>query len=141
MHHRSSLPSRVRRGASATELALLLPLLGGLFLVSVDFARLYYHYSIVSNCARNGALYASDPVAAAESRYSSVTDAAQADANPDLNPLPTVTSTTGTDTAGDAYVEVTVSYPFQTISNYPGLPNPINLTRTVRMRLAPTVPN
>jgi Flp pilus assembly protein TadG len=141
MHLRASLHRHVRRGAAATELALLLPLLGGLFLVSFDFARLYYHYSIVSNCARNGALYASDPVAAAESKYNSVTAAAQADANPDLNPLPTVTSTSGTDSAGDPYVEVTVTYPFQTISNYPGLPNPINLSRTVRMRLTPTVPN
>jgi Flp pilus assembly protein TadG len=129
-----------RRGTAAAELALLLPFLGLLMLITVDFARLYYHYTIVTNCARNGALYSSDPTAATESPYANVTAAAQADAS-DLSPLPTVTSTNGTDTARNAYVEVTVAYPFTTISNYPGLPNPINLTRTVRMRVSPTTPN
>jgi len=52
-----------------------------------------------------------------------------------------VSSTNGTDSSGNPYVEVTVVYPFTTISNYPGLPNPINLTRTVRMRVAPATPN
>ncbi len=134
---------RVRRSAaSAVELALVLPLLGLLFLITVDFARLYFCYTIVTNCARNGALYGSDPTSAPESPYSSVTYAAQADAqNNGLNPLPTVTSTNGTDTSGNAYVEVTVAYPFWTISNYPGLPNPINVSRTVRMRVAPATPN
>jgi hypothetical protein len=66
--------------------------------------------------------------------------AALADAT-NLSPQPTVTSTNGTDGSGNPYIEVTVVYPFQTISNYPGLSNPINLTRTVRMRVAPSVPN
>lgn len=130
----------VRRAGTAVELALLLPILGLLFLITVDFARLYYHYSIVTNCARNGALYGSDPTTAPESPYTSLTAAALSDA-PDLNPQPTVSSTSGTDSSGNSYVEVTVAYPFTTISNYPGLPNPINLTRTVRMRVAPSTPN
>jgi Flp pilus assembly protein TadG len=131
-----------RRGASAVELALLLPLLGLFFLVTVDFARLYYHYTIITNCARNGALYGSNPTAAAESPYLTLQAAAQADAqNNDLNPLPAVTSTNGTDSSGNPYIEVTVSYDFATISNYPGLANPINLSRTVRMRIVPATPN
>jgi len=144
--HRSycRLPSLVfqaaRRGSASVELALLLPLLGLLFLITVDFARLYYHYSIVTNCARNGALYSSDPTTATESPYPNLTAAALADA-PDLSPQPTVSSTNGTDSSGNLYVEVTVVYPFTTISSYPGLSNPINLTRTVRMRVAPAAPN
>jgi Flp pilus assembly protein TadG len=143
MRQRIPLRKRtLRPGSSAVELALLLPLLGMLFLVTVDFARLYYHYTIITNCARNGALYASDPVAAAESPYLTLQAAAQADAKlNNLNPLPSVNSTNGTDSAGNPYVEVTVSYSFATISNYPGLSNPINLTRTVRMRVVPTTPN
>ncbi|HZV05304.1 MAG TPA: TadE/TadG family type IV pilus assembly protein [Gemmataceae bacterium] len=133
-------PTSPRSGSAATELALLLPTLGLVFLFTVDFARLYYHYSIVTNCARNGALYGSDPTAAAESPYSDLTSAALADAG-DLSPQPTVTSTNGTDSSGNAYVQVTVTYPFTTISNYPGLSNPINLTRTVQMRVAPATPN
>jgi Flp pilus assembly protein TadG len=133
------LCSRPRRGASAVELALLLPILALLFVFAVDFARLYYHYSIVTNCARNGALYASDPTASTESPYGSVTDAALADAS-NLNPQPTVTPQYGTDSSGNGCVRVTVTYPFSTISNYPGLPNPINLTRTVQMRTALILP-
>lgn len=129
-----------RRGASAVELALLLPILGLLFVFAVDFARLYYHYSIVTNCARNGALYASDPTASPESPYADYTAAALADAS-NLKPQPTVTAANGIDSSGNPYVQVTVTYPFTTVSNYPGLPNPINLTRTVQMRLAPAAPN
>src|SRR5579871_3517000 len=141
MHRHPSPPRRsFRPGSSSAELALLLPLLGMFLLFTVDFARLYYHYSIVTNCARNGALYGSDPVAAQESNYPTLSAAALADAS-DLSPQPTVTSTNGVDSSGNAYVEVTVVYPFQTISNYPGLSNPVNLTRTVRMRVAPSVPN
>ena len=141
MRQHSSPRSWDRRdGSAATEMALLLPMLGMLFLFTIDFARLYYHYSIVTNCARNGALYGSDPTAAAESQYSDITSAALADAS-DLSPTPTVNSTNGTDSSGNPYVQVTVTYPFTTISNYPGLSNPINLTRTVQMRVAPATPN
>ncbi len=141
MHRPTSQRRRsFRAGSSSTELALLLPILGMFLLFTVDFARLFYHYSIVTNCARNGALYGSDPVAAQESNYATLSAATLADAS-DLSPQPTVTSTTGADTSGNPYVEVTVVYPFQTISNYPGLSNPINLSRTVRMRVAPTIPN
>lgn len=142
---RPSQPARpCRWGASAVELALVLPLIGLLLLITIDFARLYYHYSIVCNCARNGALYGSDPIAARESPYRTVSEAALADATPDLTPTPTVNWTQPpypVDSAGDPYIEVTVSYPFSTISSYPGLSNPINLTRTVRMRVAPSTPN
>ena len=138
--NRGSLRLDSRFGSASTELALLLPILSMLLLFAVDFARLYYHYSIVTNCARNGTLYGSDPVAAPESNYATLQAAALADAI-NLNPQPTVTSTNGSDSSGNPYVEVTVVYPFQTISNYPGLSNPINLTRTVRMRVAPSSPN
>jgi Flp pilus assembly protein TadG len=127
-------------GASAVELALLLPLLALLFLATVDFARLYYHYTVINNCARNGALYACDPTAAAESPYPDLTTAALADAT-DLSPQPTVTSQNTTDPAGNPCVDVTVSYTFNTITNYPGLPGPVTLTQTVRMRVVPASPN
>jgi Flp pilus assembly protein TadG len=133
--HRLSGPGR--RGAAAVELALVLPLLGLLLLGAMDFARMFYHYSIVTNAARNGALYASDPLAAAESPYTSIQDAALADAT-DVSPAPTVSSTSGTDADGNPYTDVTVTYTFSTLINYPGIPNPVNLGRTVRVRVAPT---
>lgn len=144
MRHRpASFRRTLRRASSAVELALLLPILVLLLLFTVDFARLYYHYSIVTNCARNGALYASNPAAQSESPYYNVDPivalnaAALADAT-DLTPQPTVSATYATD---NSYVDVTVVYPFATISNYPWLSNPINITRTVRMRMVPATPN
>lgn len=131
------LCSRQRRAASAVELALLLPVLSLLFVFAVDFARLYYHFSIVTNCARNGALYQCDPATQSESPYADYTAAALADAS-NLSPQPTVTSPSCSD---PSYVKVTVTYPFTTIISYPGLSNPINLTREVLMKTAPSLPN
>ena len=85
MQRRLSRRWNDRPASSAVELALVLPLLALLFLVTVDFARLYYHYTIVTNCARAGALYAADPTAAAESPYADYIAAARADAG-DLQP-------------------------------------------------------
>jgi Flp pilus assembly protein TadG len=123
-----------RRGAVAAELAILLPLLTFLLVVAVDFTRLYYHYITVTNCARNGAYYGCDPLATAQSPYQSIQQAALADAS-NLSPQPTVT----TSQSGNS-VEVTVTYPFQTIVGFPGVPNSVNLTSTVRMRVAPRIP-
>ncbi|MBY0527068.1 MAG: pilus assembly protein [Gemmataceae bacterium] len=129
----------VRRGAASVELAVLMPLLMFLFVVAVDFAQVFYYSLSVNNCARNGALWASDTVAQGTSPYTSVQQAALADAA-NLRPAPAVSSATGTDASGAAYVEVTVTYTFRTITNYPAVPSPVNVTRTVRMRKAPTAP-
>ncbi len=129
---------RTRRGVAAVEFALILPLLAFLFVIAVDWARIFYYSVTVTNCARNGAAYLCDPVAAPYSPYSSYTAAALADSN--LSPAPTVSSASGMDGSG-AYVEVTVSYPFQTLTNFPGVPSATNVTRTVRMSTAPRLPN
>jgi Flp pilus assembly protein TadG len=138
---RSCSPRRC--GASAVELALVLPMLSLVFVIVVDFARLYYYYSIVTNSARNAALYASGtPIDQLESPYNSCSDAALAEDAYNLSPQLTISPPYyGTDSSGNSYVRVTVTYPFTTITHYPGLPNPINLTRTVQMRMAPLTPN
>lgn len=127
---------RGRKAVAAVELAVLMPFLAFLFVIAVDFARIFYFSQILDNCARQGALYASDPQAPAANLYSSVQEAALADA-PALSPAPTVTSTNGTDSAENAYVSVTVAWSFKTITNFPGVPNNLNLTRTVQMRMVP----
>jgi Flp pilus assembly protein TadG len=125
-----------RKAAAAVELAVLLPVIVFLFVIAVDFARIFYYSQVIENCARQGALYASDPKAPAYNLYTSVQQAALADA-PGLTPQPSVTSATGTDQAGNAYVTVTVTWQFQTITGFPGVPSNVNLTRTVQMRVAP----
>ena len=122
------------------EMALVTPPLIYLALAAVDFGRVYYYTDVLSNCALNGALYASDSLAQAASPYASITQAALADAS-NLSPAPTVSSATGTDASGNGYVSVTVSYTFNTIVNYPGIPSSTSLTRTVQARVAPITPN
>jgi hypothetical protein len=127
------------------ELALLLPFLVFLFVIALDFARGFYFALTLNNCARNGALWACDPVNAdggtpPVSPYSSISQAALADAS-NLSPAPNVSSATGSDSNGDSYVEVTVTWSFSTLTNYPGIPSPITLTRTVRMMTIPVTPS
>ncbi len=143
--NRSSNRGGRRRGGAATELAVWLPLLVFVLIVAIDFCRLFFHYSIITNAARNGALWASDPLAngtvtPSQSPYASVQDAALADAN-NLSPAPTVLPPTyGTDGQGNPTVNVTVQYQFNMISTYLGFSN-VNLSRQVTMRVAPAAPN
>jgi hypothetical protein len=52
-------PRTARQAAATVEMALLLPLLVGLFLFSVDFARVLYYTITIENCALDGALFGS----------------------------------------------------------------------------------
>ena len=131
---------RHRRAAVAVvELAVLLPLLVLLFLITIDFARVFYFSVSLTNCARAGAIYASDPVAAAESPFPTVEAAALADAT-NLSPQPTITSQTFTDNSGKPYVAVTAAYTFNTVTAFPGIPNQVPLTRTIRVFVAANTP-
>jgi Flp pilus assembly protein TadG len=128
-----------RPAAAIVEFAVLLPLLVFLIVVGVDFARIYYFDVILNNAARNGAVYGSSyPTKANDT--AGIQNAALADTT-DVSPSPTVTSTTGTDQDGNPYVSVTVSWDFYTVVPYPGIPQPVSLSRTVQMRVSPAQPN
>src|SRR5437773_12355127 len=129
------VPNPRRPAAAALELAVLLPLLIFLFLIGVDFARVYYFTVTTVNCARNGALYGSTDTAHSLDT-AGIRTAALADAT-NLSPAPDVASATGTDAAGNPYVIVTVTTDFHTVINYPGIPSTVPLTRTVQMRVGP----
>jgi Flp pilus assembly protein TadG len=138
---------RRRKGASAAELALLLPMLLLMLVGAVDFCRFFHTYTTITNAARNGALWAADPMAngtvtPSQSPYATVQDAAIADAS-GLRPALTasgVTSSSGTDGAGNATVSVTVQYNFPLFTSYLGFGS-LNLQRTVTMRVEPQTPN
>jgi Flp pilus assembly protein TadG len=134
-HERAPFTSRP--GAAAVELAVVLPFLAFLFVIAVDFARIFYFSQVIENCARKGALYASDPKAPAHNLYPDIQQAALGPDSTGLNPQPAVTSTNGTDAAGNPYVAVTVTWTFSTITRFPGVPNNMTLSRTVQMRTAP----
>lgn len=131
---------RRRAGAAVVELAIMLPLLVLLFVIAVDFARVFHYSLTLTNCARAGALYAGDPTAAAESPFPNVQAAALAEAA-NLSPQPLITTSSGVDSAGRTYVEATAAYTFRTITGFPGIPNNVNLARTVRVDLAPASPD
>ncbi len=139
--------ARGRLGMAAVELAVFLPFLVFIFLIAVDFSRIFYCSLTIANCARNGAVFASQ-VNNSQSwqggtAFTNVQQAALADGG-NLNPPLTnsnVTVSQGLDADGNSCVTVSVSYTFQTIANFPGIPYSTNLVRKVQMRVAPRFPN
>jgi Flp pilus assembly protein TadG len=128
-----------RRGVAVVELAVLLPFLAFMLVIAYDWGRIFYFSVTLTNVARNGAVYASDPIFETYSPYTSIQQAALAETT-NMNPQPTITSTNGVDGSGNPYVDVTAQWKFSTVSNFPGVPQNTTLSRTVRVRVAPTTP-
>ncbi len=128
-----------RRGAAAVEFAILLPFLAFAFVAATDFCRIFYFSLTISNCARNGALYGSADQAHALNT-TGIQAAAAADADNLDRQLLSTSSCTDSATS-PTYVEVTVTYPFSTITRYPGFSGLTNLSRTVRMSVVPATPS
>ena len=129
---------RGKRGQSLVEFALIAPVLIILMLGTIDYGRVYFAYVSVTNGARNGAHFASGSATAAAD-IDGIRTAATGDTNELLNTSPTnpdVSVVTGTDTQGRLYADVTMQYTFTTIFPWPGLPNSMNVARTVRARVA-----
>jgi Flp pilus assembly protein TadG len=127
-----------RLGAAAVEFALLLPILCFLFVIAVDFGRVFYFSITVTNCARNGAIYASQNPTTAVDQTGISTEAKRDASNLDAN-LINVTSTTNNAT-NPTYVDVTVTYPFYTITNFPGVAHTTTISRTIRTTVTPLTP-
>src|SRR5262245_8395204 len=88
MRHRNpEKGTGTRRGAAVAEMAILLSVLSFLFIITIDFARLFYYSLTLKNCARNGAYFASDYPGIYG--YGSASAAALAD-TPNLSPDPTI---------------------------------------------------
>jgi Flp pilus assembly protein TadG len=119
---------------AAVELAIFLPFLMFLFLVTVDFCRIFYVTQVIENSARNGALFASRVYN--DSTWSGSVDtiekAVRAEtSNLDQSKLSVTSSTTATD------VTVTVTYNFSTLVSFPGIPNSVTIVRPATMQVAP----
>jgi len=131
-------PFRATRAQSLVEFALVAPVLIILLLGAIDFGRVYFAHVSVTNAARNGADFAAGgPTAAADT--AGIKSAALADTTDLLQTSatnPQVTVTTGTDSQGRLYADVKVHYDFNTMFPWPGLPNSIDVERTVRARVA-----
>jgi Flp pilus assembly protein TadG len=128
-----------RWGVAATELAVVLPLFVLLFVIAVDFGRVFYVQFIVINAARCGALYGStNPTCAQDT--AGIEQKARAEAKDLDATLLQVSSAKGTDSAGNPCIDVTVTYTFKMITNYL-VSTDVNVSRLIRMRVGPVLPN
>ncbi len=132
-----SKPWQRRRGAAAAELALWLPFLGLMFVVAIDFCRVFYASQTIQNCAFAGAMYASGASPsnpAVSPSENPVVKAALAE-GVSLNPPLQAEKVTVVTTGGQA--QVTVSYDFPMIVRWPGVGGTWTITRSVSMTVMP----
>jgi Flp pilus assembly protein TadG len=150
---------RARPGATVVEMALLLPVLMFLFVIAIDYARVFYYGTILENCARNGAYYACNYPNASYLYndiygYKDLDEAVYKDAANVMNPKDpkadpkykceysvTPEGPFGATPVIEGYVRVTVTWDFRTVTSYPLVPSTVNLSRAVIMRLAPVMPD
>jgi Flp pilus assembly protein TadG len=133
---------RLRSGAAATELALVLPLLIFLALGCVDFGRYAYYSIAVQNAARAAAEYAvmnPYPTDGAIAWSNKVTQAAvdeianQTGYSP--GELSVMTSVSFDESSGLPIITVTTSYTgFSTVINWPGIPSNPALSARLMVR-------
>jgi hypothetical protein len=146
-----------RRAAATVEFAVLLPFMMAMFLGVVDFGRLFYYSMTIDNSLHNAMLFSGQTFDNQNQQWigtvqywqgpngqivSSDSAAAELDGT-NLDPaLPTanIQTTSGTDADGNSVIIVTVSYTFQTLVPYPGIPSPVVITRKGQIRVAPAIP-
>ena len=134
-------PRSERRGSVAVEMAILLPLLMFMAVIGVDYARIFSRAIVIEAASRNACYWA------AQHPDKSIDDAGiQTVAMRDLTEFtsggvtPTVAVTRYTGTDGYPHIQVTVTVTFNTVTNYPGVPNSTTLTRMTDMRVCPKTP-
>jgi hypothetical protein len=130
-----------RLGIAAVELAAVATFLGLIFVVAVDFARVFYYQMVLDNCARNGAMFGANLPSYLEnggwvSPDNSIAGAAVADGAGLNPPLATnqVSSSYGKGSDGNKNITVTINYTFTAVTPLPGIGNTINLTAKAKMR-------
>jgi Flp pilus assembly protein TadG len=144
-------PACSRRGASAAELAIILPLLVTITLACIDFGRFAYSYIALTNAARAGASYAmmnNYSTSTFGTWVAGITAAAQQEMTGQIGytqtnltvSSPAATSDVIVDGAtGLRRVAVTVSYPFHTMISWAFggyfVPSSMTMQRTVVVRL------
>jgi len=125
-----------RHAAAAVELAVVLPLLVFVFLLAVDFCRIFYATQIVQNCAYAGALYGSQAAASSASATTAAQQAAVAEGT-NLTPPLAASQVTYTPPDSNNNIKVGVTYTFSTLAPFLGIPHSTTITRTVTMAAVP----
>jgi Flp pilus assembly protein TadG len=126
---------------AAVEFAIVLPVLVLIVIGCVDLGRFLYYYIAVTNAAEEGATFGSlNPPAwysSSAAWETAVINAATGEApglrmNGASAPISS-SNVTVVDPPQNGVIQVTVSYTFQPILQYPWLPKNVVLSRTVAM--------
>ena len=139
IHHKTTSNAH-RAGTAATEFAIVLPMLMLFALGGADFGRIAFYSEIVSNAARVGAEVGGTRRFTIETRAAWEAKVQQAIAEemqnvPNFNAARLESSvSTVTDSDGIVRVIVDVSYPFNTVVNWPVLPHEVKLREHVHYR-------
>jgi Flp pilus assembly protein TadG len=133
---RSVAPSR--SGSVAVELAILLPLVMFCAVIGVDYARIFTRTMVLETASRNAAIWAAQDIDHANNKEA-IKNVALKDLT-DVSPTPVVTSEVYKGPDGWFYVKVTVTMPFDTVTEFPGVPKRSNLIRSTDMRVLPMQP-
>jgi Flp pilus assembly protein TadG len=132
-----------RCGSATAELAILLPFLCFLFVISIDFARIFYYAETISTAAVCGAEYGAIDIA-----HTSDTAGIKKAATDDGTTLKPALAASDVQVTTDnqTYVTVTVTYQFASVVNYSvppifSVPPTLTMTRTVTMLVPPDTPS
>lgn len=136
MRHLTLQRASKRDGIAATELAILLPFLVFVFIVVIDYCRIFFVTQTVEQAAQVGVLYASDtvPRAPGVNAETATRNAVLADAV-SLDP-PIAASDISISTAGGV-ATVTVTYRHRTLTRYLGGASDTVITRQASMAVQP----
>ena len=151
---------RKRRGTAVAEVALLLPFLCFVFLVTLDYARILYFAITIDNCAHNGAIYGGQvfdnqnqqwingqsqywqgPSGKMLSTEQAAADVDGTNLSPALATSNVTVDNTQTDASGNPVNIVTITYTFKTFTSFPGIPSSVTITRVLQARVAPATPS
>jgi Flp pilus assembly protein TadG len=131
---------RAPAGASAVEMAFVLPLLLTIVFACLDYGRAIYASIALTNVARIGAEYGATHRFVAANRAAweaqirtAATDEATSIPGYSADDLDVAITTTN-DAGGTLYVVVAAEYDFRTIVRWPGMPNILALRHQVGMR-------
>jgi Flp pilus assembly protein TadG len=138
MIHRSCKSDNSRRGAAIVEMAILLPFLSLMFLVAADFCRVFYTSQTVQGCARTAALYASGAAMPPDGSDAQTAATAAAVADGSVLDPPLAANNVAVSISNSA-ATATITYDFQPLVHYPGLPGKLTIVRTAQMNLFPQV--
>jgi Flp pilus assembly protein TadG len=130
--------NRIRSGAAAVELAVLLPFLALMFAAVLDFGRVYGALQTLEDCARAGAHYAAGHTwLPASTDRATAAKTAACNAGVSLSPALAPDNVTVTPNDAVRTVTVRVRYEFALFTPILGPTRTVTLVRSVTLNVAP----